>query len=170
MPPLSSVQAVETLYADHHGWLRGWLRKRLGDATDAADLAHDTYVRVLATGRTPPREESRRHLARIANCLVVDLHRRRRIEAAYREAVGQLPAPLAPSEEDRAVAIEALVELDAILHGLSPRAREAFLLCKLDGLGYAEIARRLKVSLSSVEKYIATALRACYQALYDGRG
>ncbi|VFR60545.1 FIG006045: Sigma factor, ECF subfamily [plant metagenome] len=170
MPPLSSAPAIEALYADHHGWLRGWLRKRLGDAADAADLTHDTYVRILATGRTPSEADSRCHLARIANGLVVDLHRRRRIEAAYLDAVSLLPAAHAPSEEDRALAIEALVGLDTILHGLAPKARAALLLCKLEGLGYREIAVRLNVSLSSVEKYIATALRACYQALYDARG
>ncbi|MGV8294512.1 sigma factor, partial [Pseudomonas aeruginosa] len=44
----TSPQPIEVLYGDHHGWLRGWLRKRLGNAFDAADLAHDTYVRILA--------------------------------------------------------------------------------------------------------------------------
>ena len=46
--PGASAQVIETLYGDHHGWLRGWLRKKLGNAFDAADLAHDTYVRILS--------------------------------------------------------------------------------------------------------------------------
>ena len=46
----------------------------------------------------------------------------------------------------------------------------ALLLCKLDGLSYRDIAERLNVSLSSVEKYVAAALLACYQALYDDAG
>lgn len=157
---------VETLYAEHHGWLRGWLRKKLGNACDAADLAHDTYLRIMSTGRVPPVDESRRHLTQIANGLVIDLYRRRQIEAAYLDAIAHLPEPLAPSEEARALAIEALVEIDAILHGLPPKARSALLLCKLDGLGYREIAERLAVSVSSVEKYIASALIACHQALH----
>lgn len=162
----TSVQTVEVLYGAHHGWLRSWLRRKLGNACDAADLAHDTYVRILVSGRTPSAEESRRHLAQIANGLVIDLYRRRQIEAAYLEALSLLPAPQAPSEEDRALAVEALVEIDTILHRLPGKARTALLLCKLEGLGYREIAERLGVSVSSVEKYIAHGLLACYQALH----
>ncbi|MGV8691768.1 sigma factor-like helix-turn-helix DNA-binding protein, partial [Pseudomonas aeruginosa] len=39
-----------------------------------------------------------------------------------------------------------------------------FLLSRLEGLGYKEIAIRLGVSLSSVEKYMATAIRHCFLA------
>jgi len=167
MIPSSSPGPIEALYADHHGWLRGWLRRKLGNAADAADLAHDTYVRILATGRHPDAGQSRRYLARIASCLVVDLYRRRRIEEAYLETLGLLPAQQAPSEESRALIIETLVEIDTLLQALPAKARAALLLCKIDGLTYREIAAELGVSLSSVEKYIAAALAACYQALYE---
>jgi len=164
-PSDGALQAqIETMYADHHGWLRIWLRRRLGNAFDAADLAHDTYLRIMRSGRVPPPDESRRLLAHVANGLLIDLHRRRRIEAAYLEAVAQLPEPLAPSEEVRALAVEALVEIDAILNDLPARVRTALLLRKLDGLSYREIAERLRVSVSSVEKYIASGLQACYLA------
>ena len=159
-------QSIELLYADHQGWLRNWLRRKLGNAFDAADLTHDTYLRILRAGRTPDAAQSRQHLARIANGLVIDLYRRRRIEAAYLEAIERLPLSLVPSEEDRALAIEALIQIDAILHGMPAKAREALLLCKLDGMSYRDIAARLGVSVSSVEKYIASALVACDQALH----
>lgn len=162
----ASAQPVEVLYSDHHGWLRGWLRKRLGNAFDAADIAHDTYLRILSTGRVPQPEESRRHLTQIANGLVIDLYRRRQIEAAYLEAIACMPAALAPSEEERALAVEALVEVDTILHGLPAKARTALLLCRLEGLTYREIAQRLNVSVSSVEKYVAAGLQACYRVMH----
>lgn len=157
---------VSTLYSDHHGWLSGWLRKKLGNAFDAADLAHDTYLRVLSTGSAPQPEDSRRFLTQIANCLVIDLFRRRRIESAYLDALAAAPEPVAPSPETRALILETLIEIDAMLGRLPAKARMAFLLCKLEGLSYREIAERLSVSLSSVEKYIAQALRACYAIEY----
>ncbi|MBP6706608.1 MAG: sigma-70 family RNA polymerase sigma factor [Achromobacter sp.] len=157
-------QGIEGLYAEHHGWLRGWLRSRLGNAFDAADLAHDTYLRILSSGRMPEPQQSRQHLAQIAKGLVIDLYRRRQIEAAYLEALARLPQPLAPSAEDCALAVQALVDIDAVLNGLPPKAREALLLRKLDGMSYRDIAARLRVSVSSVEKYVATALLACCQA------
>lgn len=45
--PMPSNDSVQTLYSDHHGWLHAWLRSKLGNAADAADLAQDTFVRLL---------------------------------------------------------------------------------------------------------------------------
>ncbi|WP_219117287.1 sigma-70 family RNA polymerase sigma factor [Janthinobacterium sp. UMAB-56] len=163
---LALQQQVSILYTDHHGWLRGLLRRKLGNAFDAADLAHDVYLHLMKTGRVPPAGESRRHLTQIANGMVIDLYRRRQIEAAYLEVLALLPEALAPSEEERALVIEALTQIDAVLHQLPTKARKALLLCKLDGLSYRDIAAELQVSVSSVEKYIAAGLLACYQALY----
>lgn len=163
-PELELHQQIKVLYSDHHGWLQGWLRRKLGNAFDAADLAHDTYLRILARGRAPRPDESRQHLAQIANGLVVDLFRRRHIEAAYADAIAAQPEALAPTPEMRALIVEALMEIDAILASLPHKVRDAFLLCKLDGMSYAHIAERLGVSVSSVEKYIARALLACCAA------
>lgn len=162
--PAGSGTGIERLYTEHHGWLHSWLRRRLGNAFDAADLAHDTYLRILHIGRVPEPHESRQHLAQIARCLVIDLHRRRQIETAYLDAIAQLPPAHAPSEEVRAQALQTLLEIDAMLNSLPAKQRTALLLCKLDGLSYAEIAVRLAVSVSSVKKYIAAALLACYEA------
>ncbi|QBF26986.1 sigma-70 family RNA polymerase sigma factor [Pseudomonas tructae] len=159
-------QQVEHLYVNHSTWLRSLLRRKLGNAFDAADLAHDVYFQLMKKGQLPPAQDSRRHLTQIANGLVIDLYRRRRIESAYLQALALLPEALAPCEETRALAIEALIEIDAVLHSLSGKARKALLLCKLDGMSYRQIASELQVSVSSVEKYIAAGLLACYQALH----
>lgn len=163
---LALQQQVSSLYTDHHGWLRGLLRRKLGNAFDAADLAHDVYLHLMKTGRLPPAGESRRHLTQIANGMVIDLYRRRQIEAAYLEVLALVPEALAPSEEERALVLEALAEIDAVLHRLPAKARQALLLCKLDGMSYRGIAAELQVSVSSVEKYIAAGLLVCYQALH----
>ncbi|UJP05628.1 MAG: sigma-70 family RNA polymerase sigma factor [Nitrosomonas sp.] len=165
----SSAPIIEILHNDHHSWLRGWLRKRLGNAFDAADIAHDTYVRIIASGNIPTPDQSRCYLTQIANGLVIDLYRRRQIETAYLEAIQLLPNAEAPAEEMRAQVIEALIEIDTILHNLPRKVRAALLLCKIDGLSYREIAEQLHVSMSSVEKYIALGLRACYQVMYESR-
>lgn len=166
MPTTAPSQSIETLYQNHHSWLRGWLGKKLGCSHSAADLAQDTYVRLLVSGHVPDVSQSRGHLTQIAKGLVIDLFRRRRIETAYLDALNALPEPETPSIEMRALIIETLIEIDMLLHKLPHKVRKAFLLCKLDGLSYCEIASELNVSVSSVEKYIAQALVACYEAKY----
>ena len=164
-PELELHQQIEVLYSNHHGWLQGWLRGKLGSAFDAADLAHDTYLRILARGRAPRPEESRQHLAQIANGLMIDLFRRRHIEAAYIEALAHLPPAAMPTPEQRALIIEALTEIDTILASLPAKVREAFLLCKVEGLGYREIASELGISLATVKRHLHKAAMRCYFAL-----
>ncbi len=44
---IAACSAVQDLYRAHHGWLQSWLSKKLGSSFDAADLAQDTFLRVL---------------------------------------------------------------------------------------------------------------------------
>ncbi|MFT7723187.1 MAG: sigma-70 family RNA polymerase sigma factor [Roseateles sp.] len=152
---------VDAWYADHHGWLQGWLRRRLGDSFGAADLAHDTFVRLLAKEALPAIREPRALLTTIAHGLLLNQRRHQRIEAAYLEALALQPEPLAPSPEERALLIEALVELDRRLDGLPTPVRQAFLLSQLDGLPQAEIAAQLGLSVPTVKRYVARALMQC---------
>ena len=70
-------QEVRSLYSDHHGWLQGWLRRRLGNAFDAADLAHDVFIRLLARREPVAMKEPRAYLSSVARGLVIDHWRRR---------------------------------------------------------------------------------------------
>ncbi|WP_287399688.1 sigma factor [Nitrosomonas sp. H1_AOB3] len=73
-----AAHRIHVLYTDHHGWLYGWLRRKLGNACDAADLAHDTFLRVMVSRRMPVHlgEEPRALLTHIAKGLVIDHWRR----------------------------------------------------------------------------------------------
>ena len=159
---------LHALYSDHHGWLQGWLRKKLGNAFDAADLAQDTFLRILAApDHTPERQdgwqlrEPRAYLTVVAKRLLANLYRRRSLEQAYLDALGALPEPQAPSPEQQAIVLETLQEIDAMLDGLSPPVRQAFLMAQLEGLGYAEIALKLAVSERTVKRYMAEAMARC---------
>lgn len=158
-------QEMHTLYSDHHRWLLGWLRRRLGDVHQAADLSHDTFVRILTAGDVGGIREPRAFLATVAGGLVANHHRRRAIEQAYLDAIAALPMPLAPSPEERATVLETLLEIDRLLDGLPAKARRAFLLSQLEGLTYAEIAAQLGVSVSMVKQYMLRATQQCYFAL-----
>ncbi|WP_374979453.1 sigma-70 family RNA polymerase sigma factor [Pseudomonas solani] len=166
IPEPSLQQDVHRLYKDHHGWLQGWLRRRLGDRERAADIAQDTFLRLLVTRRLPGSGEGRSYLAQIARNLVIDQWRRQRIEQAYLDSLAMLPEPEPPSLETRAMVIETLLQIDAMLDSMPAKVREAFMLSQFEGLTYPQIAERLQVSVSSVQKYMIRAIQACYQVLY----
>lgn len=153
---------VQSLYSNHHGWLQGWLRRKLGCPHNAADLAQDTFVRVLGKKEPVAAAEPRAYLATIAHGLVVDFHRRRALERAYLETLAALPEPQSPSLEERAIVLEALSAIDAMLDGMKPAIRQAFILSQLEGLTYAQIAQRLQVTVRTVNNYMLKALEHCY--------
>ncbi len=164
---LSLQQEVRTLYQDHHGWLSAWLRYKLGNAFDAADLAQDVFMRLLTRQEPVAAREPKAFLSTIARRLVVDHWRRRELEQAWQETLSSLPESEVPSPESRALVLEALVEIDAVLDGFKPAVRTAFLLAQLEGLTCPRIAEQLGVSLATVERYIAKALRACYAVRFE---
>ncbi|MDF0730082.1 sigma-70 family RNA polymerase sigma factor [Pseudomonas entomophila] len=157
---------VDLLYQTHHAWLRGWLRARVGCREHAADLAQDTFVRLLRARQVSPLKEPRAYLSSIARGLMIDQFRRRALERAYHESLANMPEAEAPSEEHRLVILDTLERLDRALRQLKPRARQAFLLAQLDGLSIAQIAQRLAVSRATVERDLAKALGTCYRLRY----
>jgi len=161
----TAQHTLNTLYRDHHGWLAGWLRRRLGCAHDAADLSHDTYERLLNSGRLPETGQARAFLAQIAKGLVVDLFRRRALETAYLDALARLPEAHMPSAEERALALETLTAVDAALDALPARARQVFILSRFEGRTYSEIAQSLGVSVALVRKHMLRAAQACLAVL-----
>jgi len=158
---LSLRSAVNELYCDHYGWLNGWLRKRLGNAFDAADLTQDTFVRVLKARSALEIREPRPYLSRIAKGLLIDLLRRRSLEQAYLDALANLPEAHHPSLEEQAIVLQALVEIDRLLQGLGPKVKQVFILSQFDGLTYPQIAEHLGISLRSVNNYMAKAMEHC---------
>lgn len=159
--------ALHNLYRDHHSWLECWLRRRMGNAWDAADLTHDTFLRVFASHRDQPLpnlREPRAYLLTVGKRLLINLHQRRRLEQAYLEALANLPAAQVPSPERRWLVLETLQALDELLDGLPSAVRRAFLWAQLEGLSYAQIATRLQVSERTVKRHMAKAYEHCLLA------
>ncbi|MBZ8140539.1 RNA polymerase subunit sigma [Rubrivivax gelatinosus] len=158
------AQQIHRLYSGHHGWLQGWLNKKLGCSQRAADLAHDTFVRLLAREEPVRIEEPRAFLTTIAQRVLSNHRRREQLERAYLDAIAQAPQALAPSPEERAILLETLIEIDRLLDGLPVLAKRAFLHAQLDGMGQAEIAAALGISVSTVKRHLLRAAAQCYFA------
>lgn len=153
---------LHRFYADHHGWLNGWLRRQLGCSQRAADLAQDTFVRVLSKDDDMAAiREPRAYLHTIAKGLLINHWRRRQIEQAYLDALALQPEPVVPSPESQALIVETLLRIDAMLAQLPTRVRSAFLMSQLHGMTYAAIATELGVSERMVKKYMAQAMLHC---------
>lgn len=169
MPPEAvSNQQFDAWYSTHNDWLQRWLRRRLGDHATAADLAHDTFLRVWVKSQsnTPPDvNEPRAYLTTIAKRLMINYCERQSLERAFMVTIAHLPEPLVPSIEDQAIVLETLHELDMLLSELPARVRSAFLMSQLEGLTYEEIAGRLQVNVRTITRYMAQGFRQCLRLM-----
>lgn len=159
---------VDALYCEHNDWLKGWLRKKLGCSHQAADMAHDTFIRVItAAPNLLAINEPRAYLTTVAGRLIIDQARRKKLEQNYLETWATLYGEhaVAPSSQDLVEVIELLSEVAALLEGLPEKPRQAFIMSRVEGLTYSDIAQRLKVSTSMVKKYMAKAIVHCFDVM-----
>jgi RNA polymerase sigma factor (sigma-70 family) len=139
--------------------IRYFVRK--GVSSDAAeDCVQDVFLR-LANTDDATIENAEAYLFTVASSVLIDRARRARTHGAGQHvpieefALASGEAPPDRVFEDR----EALMRLAAVLEELPPTTREMFLLCRLDGLSYTQIAVRYAVNVRAVERQIGRALK-----------
>lgn len=133
----------------------------------AADLVQDTYVRLLRLGEAHVVEQPRALLHRIAANLAIDHLRKEKngVQAFDGMDVVMAVPSQAPSPERELLAKQRLRLCLQTIEQLPPRSREAFLLCRVYGYSYQEIAVRMNISESGVEKLLMRALDQSCEAL-----
>lgn len=157
-------EPVNILYSDHHGWLYRLLNRRLGNNGDAADLAHDVFVRLLVAPRAfDSFDGARAYLSTVARGLCIDLWRRREIEQAWLAALAAQPEAVECSAEQRASVLQALAAVDAMLRRLPAKVASAFIMGMVLGMTDKEVAAQLAVSDRMVREYMAQAMLHCMQ-------
>ncbi len=165
----SAHSALASLYVNYRPWLVDRLRFRLRNQADAEDLASDTFLQA-AVSREPVTAiaEPKAYLSTIARRLLFHFWRRRELEQAYLQWLALHADDMAPSPEAVALGVEMLMRVDAVLHGLPPAVRAVFLYSQLDGLGYEDIARRMGLSVRTVQRHMALALERCLRVRREG--
>ena len=161
---------IGALYHNHHGWLHRWLQRKLNCSHTAADLSHDTFLRLFGGDDPASLREPRAYLLVIANRLLINFHRRRKVEEETLRQVMTLVSDYDRRGPEQITAARDLLAAVLLLlaEELPEKARRAFVMAKVDGLSYRVIAQRLGVSESSVKQYLSKALVHCHARLYDG--
>jgi RNA polymerase sigma-70 factor (ECF subfamily) len=141
-------------------YLRNLLRRRGQTREDAEDLVQEAmlrlYVYTQAGGQVRNTEA---FLRRTVLNLAVDVHRHSHSDRYSREPVEDLDLiDMAPPPDEVLAAEQRLFSMKTALDKVNPRTRQVFFMHRLQGLSHAEIAEKLRISKSSVEKHIASAL------------
>ncbi|MCU4579839.1 sigma-70 family RNA polymerase sigma factor [Acinetobacter gyllenbergii] len=152
---------INTLYRHHHSWLYQWLKRRLNHSEDAADLAHDTFIRILKRKDQLYFDQPRALLTTVAKGLLINWYQRKSIEKAYLEALASRAEYDEITPEQKLSAIESLCLINQLLNQLPERQQQVFIWSQLEGLTQQEIATRLNISTRTVMRDLVTVLTQC---------
>ena len=153
---------MSDLPKDRAAWLS--LVKRVERAfssrADAEDALQSAYIRLEEYRTRAAVENPMAFLVRSALNISIDQGRRSRVrgEMDDREAALANLVDEEPLQDQVVAARERLAKVRAAIDQLAPRTREIFLMNRVDELKYADIAQRLGISVSAVEKHMAKAV------------
>lgn len=149
---------MDALYREQAPRLRRWLDKRLRSGDDASDVVHDAFARILASDKRQGLRQPEAFLNRIVRNLMIDRSRRLSNKATH-VPIDEVDAPISRETQEDAIELEQMRRrYRAAVDGLPPRTREVFLLHRVEGVGYKDIATRLGISIRTVEWHVGEAL------------
>ncbi|MEJ5124695.1 sigma-70 family RNA polymerase sigma factor [Comamonas sp. MYb21] len=166
MPQHPLYPEVETIFRQHHAWLRGRLMLRASSHSEAEDVASETFLQLTEKGTSTEGElldirHPRAFLSTVAKRILIKLWQRQDLEAAYQDTLRHMPEAVALSPETHAMLVEAICQIDRALAALPLQVKTVFLLSRLEGMRYPQIAQHMGISQATVERHMRRALLQC---------
>ena len=141
----------------HEPALRSWLRRRRLGGLDIDDVIQETYTRLIAAESVSHVQNAKSYAFQIAGSVVIDHLRRMKVvsiasvpDLDYLEVVSDDPSP-----ERQVIDREELHRLAQAIAALPAKVREVFTLRRVHGLSQREVAVRLGITESTVEKHMS---------------
>lgn len=157
---------ISTLYKENSAKLIRFLTRKLQQPQQAEEVAQEAYMRLQKLDAPEKLDNARAFLFQVASNLATDQLRRRQLHNNYlnsqkQQAEVNLEAGMSMGVDpaDQLVAQQKAQQIKDTLDAMPAKVRQAFLLHRRSGLSYNAIAEEMQVSVSSVEKYIFTALK-----------
>ncbi|MBN1182194.1 MAG: sigma-70 family RNA polymerase sigma factor [Bacteroidales bacterium] len=136
--------------------VRSYLVYRGANKEQATDLAQDVFMRVWEKQLAVDQKTALRLLYKIASDMFVSRYRREVLEMNYAKTITNDNSDFSP--EDQMRYNELFASYTKALSTLGEKQRTVFLMARMDGLKYHEIAERLDISVKAVEKRMTIAL------------
>jgi RNA polymerase sigma-70 factor (ECF subfamily) len=147
-----------------------FLTGRLNCPETAADLTHETFLRLHQFVQDNPPDNARALAYRIAINLATDYQRKSKVREnitvrVESDVLAEISVSTAPGPEQIVMDRQRLHQFHAILDELPANCRTAFLLHGVDGLTYEQIAARMGISDSMVYKHLSKAINHCIKQM-----
>ena len=143
------------------GPLMKFFSRRINIAADAEDLVQEVFLRLSKPGRLSSVENCEAYVFRTAANLIRERHRSRTSRGLNLEV--ELDCEITEDEcfvpERILLAKDEIESVIIVLNELPERTRVIFILQRFEGFSHPEIAQRLRISKSAVEKHMSRAIK-----------
>jgi RNA polymerase sigma factor (sigma-70 family) len=154
----------------HEPALRTWLSHRRLGGLDVDDVIQETYTRLIAADSVHHVLDAKSYTFQIAASVVIDHLRRMKVvsissvpDLDYLEVVSDDPSP-----ERQVIDRDELHRLAQTIAGLPAKVREVFTLRRVYGLSQREVAEKMGISESTVEKHMSRGFLIMLERLGHG--
>ena len=160
---LRSLSAVSASFLEHQLFLKKFLSRYLYTQQDIDDVAQEAYLRAYQAEQKKDIEQPKAFLFRIArNIALTELTKKsRQITSYIADFDNSVVIPSEASVEDEIEARQHLGIYCEAVACLPKQCRRVFLLRKVHGLSHKEIAKRMGLTVSSVEKHLLKGVLKC---------
>jgi RNA polymerase sigma-70 factor (ECF subfamily) len=167
--PLSSVSAA---FLENHAFLERFLARFFSNQQDIEDVAQEAYLRAYVAEQKKEIEQPKAYLFRIArNLALTQLTRKsKKITDYLEESDASVVIECGAAADSEVEAQESLGLYCEAVAALPEKCRQVFLLRKVHGLAHKEIAERMSLSVSSVEKYLLRGILECKAFVQEREG
>lgn len=164
-PGAGRAERITQLFSEHNESLVRFLAARLNSVQEAKEVAQEAYVRLLSLDDSGAVSFLRAFLFKTAANIAVDRlrSRTRQRHAMNTGLCDELREALTPDHE--AAQAEEVAIVRRLIAELPPKCRRAFLLHRIHGEEFAQIAKQMELSERMVRHYVLRAVLYCRAGL-----
>lgn len=161
------IADLQLIFQKYGSEIETFLTRRTSCPETAADLTQEVFLRMLKPIQQGDIGNMRAYLYRAATNLAINHHvaeqRRANIRCQTPDAASEPVESRSP--EYQSIHSQRIGLMSEALSELSPLAQQVFYLARIEGMKQAEIANKLDIHITTVEKNLSKAVRHCFNAV-----
>lgn len=158
-----SASDYREVFDEYYDAIRNFLYFKTYDEGVAEDIAQDTFIKLWENRAKIDKSTIKSYLYTIANNLAINSLKRQQLRYKFEKS----SAKRVESESPQFLAEmkEYEEKVNRVISEMTDGSREVFLMNRIEGLKYKEIAERLGISVKAVEKRMSKALQVIREKL-----